>query len=315
MRTRPSLSLVSLVAAGVGLVAASSQQPTFRRVSDGVLIDVQVTSRGRPIGGLTAADFELNDSGVVQEIQVVTFTDVPISLMLALDISSSVEGEPLAHLKNAAKLAVSALRPADEAAILAFSADVTLRAEWTRDRHALAAAIDRLRPRGWTSLHDAVLTSIALRESAAGRMVLLIFTDGADTSSWLDPQSTIRAGLRSDLVVTAVSAAPRPAPRSAWEAQQASGLAAAVQRWFDSDSTLFPYVFLERLTEETGGELLYTTASRDLSRAFEKIVSDFKTRYLISYVPKGVAPSGWHPVSVRVKGRSADVRARRGYWR
>jgi hypothetical protein len=90
---------------------------------------------------------------------------------------------------------------------------------------------------------------------------------------------------------------------------------AALKRWLASDPTLFPQMLLERVTEETGGDLLYVSSSRDLPAAFARIVGDFKSRYLLSYTPTGVSRAGWHPIEVKLKGKVGTVRARRGYAR
>lgn len=102
------------------------------------LVRIQVKRGGKPVAGLAASDFELRDSGVRQQIQAVTYQDVPLSVLLALDGSSSVRGERLAHLKDAATAAVGALRPDDQTAILTFSQRVDLRTSSRR-------AISRLR--------------------------------------------------------------------------------------------------------------------------------------------------------------------------
>jgi VWFA-related protein len=299
----------------VAVTAAGPPQARFRSSRDAVLVDVEVTSGGKPVAGLTAGDFELRDSNVPQEVQVLAFADVPISLLLVLDASSSVAGQRLQHLQQAARRAVDALRPDDQAAILAVRDAVSLHVDWTGDRGLLHRRIDALEARGWTALNDAMFAAVALRERAAGRLVVLVFSDGADTASWLDGRQVVERVRRSDVVVTAVSAAARPRPESAREARQALMLAPALSRWFESDPVLFPYALLETLTADSGGELLHVDTGPALAPAFEKIVTAFRTRYLLTFTPEGVSGSGWHPIEVRVPGQRVTVRARRGYWR
>lgn len=290
-------------------------QLRFRSSTDAVLVDVQVTAGGKPVSGLTAADFELKDTGVRQDIRVESFADVPISLLLTLDVSSSVAGERLERLTAAAREAVAALRPGDQAAVLTFRDRVQLHADWTNDRAALAARLGELKAEGWTALYDAVFSAVSWREKAAGRVVVLVFSDGVDTGSWLDADAAIDAARRSDVLVTAVSAAPRLRPGSGREARLALGLDAHLRRWFDGDPALFPYAFLEVLTTQTGGQLLHVSADDQLAAAFRRIVDEFKTRYLLTFTPKGVPAGGWHPIEVSVRKMRADVKARRGYWR
>jgi Ca-activated chloride channel family protein len=310
------VSLASIYCAvAIGSVPAGQQPSRFRSSADAVLVDVQVKARGKPVAGLTAADFELRDSGVLQEIQAVALEDVPISVLLALDTSASVRGEALEHLKDAARAAIAALRRDDQAALLAFSEKIRLSSEWTTDRAALVKAVGSLEAEGSTSLYDAVVTGVGLRERAKGRTVVIVFTDGRDTTSWLGAHAAIQAAQRSDVVVYAVSAAVPIVGENATDLGRAMTLRNSLRAWFESDPELYPYAFLEKLTEQTGGELTYVSSTRDLSRVFASIVADFKSRYLLTFAPKGVPPSGWHPIEVKLKGKTGNVTARRGYSR
>jgi Ca-activated chloride channel family protein len=285
-------------------------QPTrFRSSAQAVLVDVQVREGNAPVAGLTADDFELRDSGVVQTIEAVTFEDVPVSLMLALDVSGSVQGAPLEHLKEAARAAAAATTKDDQAALLTFSERIGLRTGWTRDRGRLEGAIGKLSAGGATALHDGIFAALGLRNEAAGRTLLVVFSDGEDTSSWLDAPAVLQAARETDVVVYGVS----PRPLYTERALELNEQRAALKRWFDSDPDLFPQLLLERVTEETGGEFFFVDSTHDLPGTFARIVGDFKSRYLLSYTPTGVATKGWHPLTVKLKGRTGTVRARPGY--
>jgi VWFA-related protein len=71
--------------------------------------------------------------------------------------------------------------------------------------------------------------------------------------------------------------------------------------------------FLKELTDQTGGRLFSIESTKGLSAIFLEVLDEFRQRYLLSYSPAGVSRDGWHTLTVRVKGRSADVRARPGY--
>jgi hypothetical protein len=90
---------------------------------------------------------------------------------------------------------------------------------------------------------------------------------------------------------------------------------AAWIRLFQAEPALFPEAFLEIVAEDSGGDLLHATASADLPGAFARVVADFKSRYLLTYSPRGVPGGGWHPIDVRLRGVSGTVTARRGYSR
>ena len=85
--------------------------------------------------------------------------------------------------------------------------------------------------------------------------------------------------------------------------------------WFREAPTSFGRHFLPLLAEDTGGSVLVAERSDQLRDTFLRVIRDFKSRYILSYQPRGVEPGGWHAIDVSVKGRRAQVTARRGYLR
>lgn len=300
----------------IPIVAGAQNTPArFRSGTDAVRVDVRARQDNRPIADLTAADFELRDSGVVQKIELVAANDVPLTLMLALDTSSSVQGEKLQHLKAAARSAVNTLTKEDQAALLTFTQRLSLQSEPTLDRSAIHRAIDAMSATGATSMTDAIFAAIAMREKVDGRVVLLLFTDGLDTASWLDTKQVLSAALRSDLVVYAVSISPLLVPSGGSDAAVVMNRRMLLKRWYEQEPELFPQGFLDDLTGRTGGEAFYVRDGAGLAPAFARIVADFKSRYLLTYSPANVPATGWHPIDVKLKNRRGTVQARRGYWR
>jgi VWFA-related protein len=291
------------------------QAPRFGSGADAVLVDVRVMRGAAPVVGLSAEHFELRDSGVKQTVEAVAVGDVPVSLLLVLDVSGSVRGQALTDLKQAARAAVAALAVDDQALVLTFSDRIDLRAPWTVDRGRLEDAIERIDAAGGTALFDALSAAIALRQRAVGRTLLLLLTDGRDTASWFDAHAIVDAIQRSDLVVYAVSPPPRQPLRSTRSGPDTMAERAAWIRLFQAEPALFPEAFLEIVAEDSGGDLLHATASADLPGAFARVVADFKSRYLLTYSPRGVPGGGWHPIDVRLRGVSGTVTARRGYSR
>jgi VWFA-related protein len=161
-------------------------------------------------------------------------------------------------------------------------------------------------------LRDAVFAATALRERAPGRVVLLLFTDGIDTISWLPPTPVLEAAVRSDMVIYVVSTSdalydPNPS--------RAAQLASSAARLFVQEPEPFPNGFVVDLTDRTGGSVMFVQQNAQLARAFAGLVAEFKSRYLLTYSPRGVPPGGWHPIEVKLKNRRGNVTARRGYWR
>ncbi len=305
----------ALVVLSVGIMQAP--RPAFRSGVDAVRIDVQVIHDGRPVEGLTAEDFELRDSGVRQQIGVLSLDTQPADVLFAFDTSESMSGEPLASLKKAAHAAIGVLGKDDRAALLTFSHALSLRARWTGDRTGIHDAIDSTRAGGATALHDAVVATCALTAGARGRTLVLLFSDGMDTVSWLgDPLRALEQARRTDAVFDAVSMPPpHVVPAGVKTGPVPSPLADSVMsRWFLQEPVLFRQQFLRVLTQETGGDVIVATEPT-LRDTFVRMVTLFKTRYVLSYVPKGVSAPGWHPVDVRLTRRPGELRARRGYQR
>jgi len=303
---------IGVIAIGVAIstvLVAQQAPPRFAGGVDAVRLDVQVIRDGRPVENLTAADFSVLDSNVAQTPTLVSIDTLPINLMLVLDASASLRGPGLEQLRDAAKSAVAALRPTDQAAVLTFSHNVTLLANWTSNREDLNKAIGRVVAQGSTSLTDAAFAALAYRTKPGTRTLVLFFTDGDDTASWLSASDLVPVARRSDAVVVGVMLTT---PGHAGTAMP--GMSSQIERWFAEEPSLYRAAMLPLLAIETGGETLQAADMSKLRPAFVDIVSRFSHRYVLSYTPAGVAPTGWHPIEVTVKG-GGDVNVRRGYAR
>lgn len=296
-------------------LAPEQQAQTFKVAVDAVRVDVRVEQRGRPISGLASSSFSLLDSGVEQEVDAVGIEDVPLHLMLVLDASASVSGEVLSELKRAAKTILKELRHQDVASLLTFSHSLDLRIDASSDRFRLESAIDEIQARGSTSLHDALASALILAPGADRRTLIVTFSDGEDTSSWVDARNVLEDVRRTDAVIYGIG------PRPAWELQKRGGVRRTmvpleqVRRWFEKDPELARNALLPLAADESAGRMFYTDRSTDIGMAFAEIIDDFRSRYVLSYVPRGVPPDGWHPIRISLKGMKATIHARRGYMR
>lgn len=305
-----------VVSLAIGAALSTGQPQIFRSGVDAVRVDVQVTQDGRPVPNLTAADFELLDSGVPQAVEVLSLEQQPVDVLFAFDVSSSMSGAPLVALKGAAHAAVGVLAPEDRAALLTFSHRLSLTSTWTSDRRSIAAMIEGTAAAGLTALQDAVFAACALRERARGRMLVLLFSDGMDTVSWLPPLRVLDEARRTDAVFDVVTLpAVSITPPGVRVGPSPPALPLAVtSRWFLREPVLFRQEFLPVLADVTGGDDLVATMP-DLRDVFVRIISLFKSRYVLSYEPQHVPSTGWHTVSVRLTRTRGDVRARSGYQR
>jgi Ca-activated chloride channel homolog len=271
---------------GVAILAAP-QTPTFSSRLEAVRVDVLVTEEGRPVRGLKPTDFDIRDQGVAQTVDLVSFEQIPLNVVLALDVSDSVSGDRLEHLRGAGRAALGRLATADQAGLVSFNSAVEVRTNLTGDASQVLSALDDVRPSGETSLVDGSYAAMVLAQSAGAdvrRGLVIVFTDGADTISWLTPDHVLDASRRTDAVVYGVIVRSR---------NKAS--------------------FLHELTERTGGGVVEIESTKDLADRFVAILDEFRQRYLVSYTPRGVPAAGWHRLDVRIKGRKVAVKARTGY--
>jgi VWFA-related protein len=264
---------------------AASPQPTFRAHVDLVRLDVLVVRHGRPVPGLTAADFEVRDNGVVQQIDHISFAEVPLDVMLVLDTSRSVAGEKLEQLQEASHAFLDGLASADRAGLLTFSEVIALGSDLTSDLAQVHAAIERVEGRGATSLRDAIHAALLWPSRYEARPMILVFSDGMDTMSWLTPDQGTDIARESGAVVYGVGIGPG-----------------------DDEDQL-----LKRVAEATGGRLITAGPNRRLRAVFVEILNEMKARYIVSYYPQPQPREGWHDVRVDVKRGGGDVIVRRGY--
>ncbi len=298
--------LVAIAAVVFALQPPPSQR--FRSGVDAVRVDVLVTDGNVPVAGLTAEDFQLSDNGVPQQIDAVAIEDLPISMLLALDTSYSVRGSALEDLKRAATAALAPLDARDRVALITFSEALSVRANWTGDRTLVARAIEGTTAGGGTALWDAAYGAMTLRdEQPDRRSLVLLFSDGDDTASWLPQSVVLDRARRTDAVLYGISVGAAPAPSTALlfrsGIELTKGDAAPLR------------ALLPELADITGGQSFRAANTGRLADAFTRIVKEFRTRYLLTYSPRDVPASGWHTLDVKLKQRRGQVRARRGYLR
>lgn len=276
-----ALALATLVACAAAVVHAQDR-PVFRSGVEVVELDVSVTRGGQPIGGLRSQDFSLTDNGVAQVIDSVTLDQLPLSVLLALDTSQSVSGDRLRHLVDAGEGLIHALRRNDRAGLLTFSHAIDLAVPMTEDVNQVVERLRTIEPTGSTALRDAVQIALDLRPRDRTRTLLLVFTDGQDTSSWLSASAVLDSARRAAVVVHVVRV--------------------------QSDT------FLDRLADVTGGRTWSATSDRQLRELFTRALEEMRARYLITYTPRDVSKPGWHDLKVKVKSGGADVTTRPGYF-
>jgi VWFA-related protein len=306
-------ALVLVVAVGLGGAAPQStgpepQQPTFRTRVDLVAVDVAVHRGGRPVAGLSKTDFEVFDNGVRQTIERVGGENIPLEAWLVLDVSGSLQGQPLVQLQEAASAFAAALAAGDRAGLVTFSHDVLVAQPLTDDLPAVRTAVSQVRAGGATALYDATYVTLQLRRPSATRGVAVVLTDGADNASWLTAERVLEAARSSDLVLYGIGV-NEPTPTAARISGEPIRHPAPRPPSF---TDLPQYRFLRGLAA-IGAGVVFDASFATLRETFARVLADIRARYLLLYYPTDAKP-GWHTLQVKLRGVRGEVTARRGYW-
>jgi VWFA-related protein len=253
---------------------------------------------------LRAADFELLDNGVPQEITEVTSERLPIDVTILLDVSASVTGSTLDELRRAVRQLRTDLGPRDRLKLITFNMSVRRIIDFTDPAATTDQALASLAGSGSSAIFDSLAVALASPTPAGRRQLIVLFSDGQDSSSISDAETLIDVAKRTTPTVAVVLASPaRQRPASLL--RNASTLATATV----GD-------LADHVARETGGSVVTIEAGENVTSTFRRILDQFRTSYVLYFTPRGVERQGAHTLDVRVKRAQVDVRARRGYvWR
>ena len=128
-----------------------------------------------------------------------------------------------------------------------------------------------------------MLAALLVGERDAGRSLVMVFSDGQDTASFVTPNVLLETARGVSVVVYGVWSGGGDHPRA-----------------------------LADVVDVSGGRLIDANRSDDIAATFAAILREFRQRYLITFSPTAVTPGAWHRLDIRVRG--ATVRSRRGYF-
>jgi VWFA-related protein len=282
-------------------------RPVFRVSADAVQVDVFAGADGRAVAGLRASDFEIRDDGALRPVDAVALTEIPLNVVLLLDASASVAGETLSHLRQAAESFLDALSPEDRAGLITFSHHLSRHSGLVFEREPLRRSLRSVEASGGTAWHDALFAALEMLEPVRERPMVLLFTDGADTYSWLREERVLPLVSRSNPVVYAVTR------REAAPLLDLRTLRAQERFRQSRREQLRRTELLREVTRESGGRLMETESSARLREIFLALLAEMKTRYILTFTPESPVHGGWHDLEVKVKRKGVEVQARRGY--
>lgn len=301
---------------GAAAAVLLAQQATFRSGVDAVTVDVSVRKGTRVVTGLGIADFEVLDNGVPQQVTDVSYGKLPIDVTLALDTSFSVSGPLLERLRAAVRQLMRDMGPDDRLRLIDFNMRVSRPIDFTSDPAKIDAAIRAVSAGGGSSIRDALSVALVSASEPERRQLIVLFSDGADSTSITTPEALIDLARRTNASVASVM--PDAANTGA-QARQGIELMKTLAK--ETGGTFIPMTATQ--TTMSRGPVVAgvprvsavtTTRPADLTETFRRVVEEFRSSYVLHFTPRGVEAGGFHTLDVRVKGKgSLTIRARRGY--
>ena len=264
---------------------------------------------GHKASELQREDFEILENGVAQEVtNFARESEAPLRLVMLFDTSLSVAQRLSFEKKAATKFFERLIRPQDQAALFSVSTDVVLQQEFTNRVPQLVNALKQLKATGATSLYDGIFLAADYLKPAQGRRIIVLVTDGGDTTSGKPLKACLQQTQNVDGVIYAVYTG------SLWNSQNLRDLAAERA--------------LEALTKETGGEVYHPKLSalnetpsddeqglKELDAAFTKLADELRTQYILGFYSSNEARDGtFRKLEVRIKQPGFVARARAGYY-
>ena len=254
------------------------------------VVQVTVTvmdGHGHFVRGLPRAAFHVAEDGRPQAISHFAAEDVPLELIVAVDISGSMT-PAMPKLKKAVKEFLGAVPRQNVVTLLGFNDTIFTIMRRTTDPGERVSAVDRLAPWGSTALYDVILRGIDTLGRQTGRKAMIVFTDGEDQGSHAGITDVERRLQSSDVTLYMIG--------------QGRGVTTEGLR-----------KIMQRLSAPTGGRALFTDSIDELHDAFNELLDELSNQYLLGYPPTNARRDDtWRRIKVDVDGYR-QVRARQGY--
>jgi Ca-activated chloride channel homolog len=302
MKVRSAAAALAVLALPL-LAQAPQRPPTFEVGIEIINLNLSVTdARNNYVTDLEEKDFAVFEDGIRQELSLFTHENLPISMVVMIDVSASMD-EKLPQARAAAIQFVKTLRPQDSAQVLQFNDRATVLQAFTADTGSLEAAINKTSASGPTALHNALY--IALKDlgkqKKAGelkRRAIILLSDGEDTASLVTDEQVLDLARKTEINIYAVSLRPnRAQDRTRQAFSQAEFLLTALSR-------------------DTGGRVFFPNSLSELDRVYAQIAEELRTQYSLGYVSANRRRDGkWRRIVVRIPSRDElQIRHKLGYY-
>lgn len=267
---------------------------------------VTVTRSGERVTRLSRDEFRVVDDGAVQELVTFEGGDAPLTAILLVDSSESMQGERLQAALRGAEAFTAGMKELDEAMAILF-ADRLLRATpFTDDPAVLQASLEGVAAGGGTALTDHLYAAFKILDGRQGRKVVVVLSDGFDVYSALRMRDVLWKAQRSQAIVY-------------WIQLKDQAVAGAepglyFSAWRNAEANQEEYETLRRLVLESGGRIQEIEQVGEVAGAFQNILAELRDQYVLGYYPTDLRHDGsWRQVQVRVRGLGNQVRVREGY--
>lgn len=277
----------------------------IKMTTDQVIINITVKDpKGKYITGLDKRAFKLMEDGQGQEITDFRNEDAPLAVAVVIDTSGSTLASDLNRINKSVLDLANRLDPDDVLSIYTFGEGGAQQIrDFASSINDLKPLLKQLRGQGDSPMYDAVLRATQdLRKRPERRRVLILISDGADTTSQKTlheaGRDTFLAGVAIysiDLVNTKGEAKRSP--------ERQSGATA-----------------LRQLAEETGGRYItanggfFTTSRGQLKKIFTDLIDELHKQYTIAYESANSRSAGrWRTIRVNLEQSDLSARTRLGY--
>src|SRR5262249_652570 len=238
-----------------------------------VTLYVGVTGKdARPVGGLSAGDFSMTEDGQPVKIDDFAGGAGPVSTVLVIDRSGSMDqNDKLAGAQAAARAFVEQMRPGDQTELITFNQRTSIDERFTGSQDDLLRAIDDIDADGGTALYDSMVAGVDALKSASGRRALLLLTDGQDC--------------RGSTICPAVYASRRSLDQTIRYAEEQGeavyviglGEGGGGERDGIDESVL------RRIADATSGEYFYAPDGDQLADLYRKLSAGIQQEYMLTY--------------------------------
>jgi Ca-activated chloride channel family protein len=249
---------------------------------DLVTVPVTITDHlNRPVIGLDQDNFQLFEDKKPQEIRHFSSEDTPVSIGLIVDMSGSM-ADKIDRIREAIQQFCDQANPQDEFFMITFADAPMLVTDFTNHSEEILNGMVTARPRGRTSLLDAIYMGIRkMHDARYSRRALLILSDGGDNHSRYSEHDVKSAVKEADVLLYSVG---------------------TFDHYVNTQEELMGPELLQSITELTGGKSYTLTNIADLPAMTRAIGIQLRHQYVLAYRPQSKPRDGkWYKISVRLR--------------